>query len=247
MRIEQASVAGCAGFFKGNFLSRWGLKDYCDINAPCVFLGAEQIDMINNHKGFKVIYLLSEYDCIFLNYINNGDNVVLHHSPFLKNYENFKIKNVEIELKDYSLFKPNKLGNNIYSYFGYFSRANEFNHSLILEIQKRIDFKIEIMAFGSLYEYLTIEELKKEHYDNCFLNLNLSKGTAMTTIRELGLMGRKTITNSPYKFPSQIEYTDIDDIVRIINEESKKIGTIQPSIDCHTVGDEWLDVSFWLN
>jgi hypothetical protein len=31
--------------------------------------------------------------------------------------------------------------------------------------------------------------------DKCFLNLNLSEGNGLTTVIELGLMGRKTIMN----------------------------------------------------
>ena len=68
----------------------------------------------------------------------------------------------------------------------------------------------------------------------------------MTTVTELGFMGRKTIMNTVYDhFTSTIKYNDDEDIIRIIEEESKKIGTIQPSISCHNIGDEWLDTNFW--
>jgi hypothetical protein len=69
----------------------------------------------------------------------------------------------------------------------------------------------------------------------------------------MGLMGRKTIIKNNYintiqriDFPNFIYYETIDDIVKIINEESKKIGTIQPSINAHNVGDEWLNLNFWI-
>ena len=44
-----------------------------------------------------------------------------------------------------------------------------------------------------------------------------------------------------------LEYEDDDDIIRLINLEAKKIGTIQPAMDCHNVNDEWLDCDFWTN
>ena len=247
MKIDQVSVAGCLGFFERGFIDRWNLRKYYNQYLPCFFFGAEQIDVINNHKGVKIIYLSSRYDTSFLRQIIPGNNIVLHKCPFLSDYPNFKVKDVEIELKDYSMFKPNVLGNKIYSYIGYESRASEFGLNTMKEIQKCINHEIVFMIKNSLYEYISIEQLKKEYYDNCFLNLNLSEGSAMTTVREFGLMGRKTIMNSPYNFPSLINYVDIPNIVDIINSEAKKIGTIQPSIDCHTVKDEWLDVDFWFN
>jgi hypothetical protein len=247
MKIKQASVAGCLNFFKNGFLTRWKLSDYYNPKEPCFFLGAEQVDIINQHKGLKIIYLASRYDCEFLKYLKNDNDIILHWSPYLTDNNDFRVKKVEIEIKDYSIFKPNILGNKIYSYIGFDSRKQEFNYDILMEIQKKINFEIDYTIISNLEDYFDINYLKEKYYDNCFLNLNLSDGTGMTTVRELGLMGRKTITNSPYNFPSQIPYNDIDDIVYIINDESKKIGTIQPSMDCHTVKDEWLDIIFWLN
>ena len=71
----------------------------------------------------------------------------------------------------------------------------------------------------------------------------------MTTVREMGLMGRKTITirkKRHYNYHCIINCDSIDDIIETINEESKKIGTIQSSINSHTVGDEWLNLEYWL-
>jgi hypothetical protein len=48
------------------------------------------------------------------------------------------------------------------------------------------------------------------------------------------------------EFPNFITYNNIEDIIKIISDESKKIGTIQDPIDAHNVGDEWLNLDFWL-
>jgi hypothetical protein len=43
-----------------------------------------------------------------------------------------------------------------------------------------------------------------------------------------------------------IPYDNIENLIEIINLESQKIGTIQPSIDSHTMTtDEWLDTDYW--
>ena len=67
-----------------------------------------------------------------------------------------------------------------------------------------------------------------------------------------------------YEFPSFIKYSNLEGradndedfmiedveervnvILDIINEEAKKIGTIQPPMDPHAIGKEWLDIDFW--
>lgn len=247
MKIEQVCVANCLKFFKKGFIDRWKLSDYHDKDAPCIFIGAEQPQDINNHRGLKIIYIASEYDTSFLRYITPGDNIIIHDTPFRDNCIGFRIKrNVEIELKDYSIYKPNVLGDKVYTYLGTPDRGVEFGIDRVVNICKQAGYELIIGISDSVNNYQSSDSLKEKFYDKCFVNINLSRGTGMTTVRELGLMGRRTITNSEYGFPSQIGYFNDDDIVRLINEEAKKIGTIQTSIDCHTVKDEWLNVDFWL-
>ena len=128
-----------------------------------------------------------------------------------------------------------------------------FKKDFINEIQKKINFEIITTSHENLKDYYDIKYLKNEFYDKCFLNLNLTGGHGLSTVIELGLMGRKTIFKSEYKnniqrleFPNFIDYSSIDDIIGIIDNESQKIGTIQPSINAHNVGDEWLNLNFWL-
>ena len=39
---------------------------------------------------------------------------------------------------------------------------------------------------------------------------------------------------------------DEDEIIYHINNESKKIGTIQDSMNPHNIKDEWINTNFWL-
>lgn len=243
MKIHQVSVAGSVIFFKKGFIDRWNLMERYDIDLPCFFLGIEQTDKINEHRGIKIIYPISPWDCTFLEKVDRKDNIILINSPFLPNNHGYKTKNVEIELKKYDSFQPKTLGDKIYTYIGWESRKTEFKFELLREIQSKIPW--EIIYFIN-DEYASIDHIIKNYYDKVFLNINLSHGTGMTTVRELGMMGVKTIMNCGYDFPSIIKYKDQDDIIRIINEESKKIGTTQDRIDCHNVGDEWMDLDFWL-
>jgi len=248
MRIKQCSAANSANFFKKNLFERWDFEEYNNPYQPCFFFGANsQIDLINNHKGLKIVYFIDPHDCTFSNQILYSDNLFFINSPFLKNTGNVKVKNIEIEIKNYQMFQPNRFGNKIYTYIGWEYRVNEFNLDLIKQIGKHVNYEVIFGIQSSLNDYIDISQVKREYYDNCFVNLNLSNGTGMTTVRELGLMGRKTIMNTGYNFPSIIKYKDFDDIIRLINQESKKIGTLNEKIDCHNVGDEWLDTFFWEN
>ena len=59
-------------------------------------------------------------------------------------------------------------------------------------------------------------------------------------------MGRRTISNTIAPFC--MGYKSVEDIVRIINEESKKIGIIQASKlgNYFDTGEEWREEKFWL-
>lgn len=62
-------------------------------------------------------------------------------------------------------------------------------------------------------------------YQQCFLGLRLTKHDGISaTVQELGLMGIPTVCNG--NTPSCLRYSNLNDIITIINTEMKKIGTI---------------------
>ena len=245
IRITQCNVAPTVTFFKKGIMDRYNFSEYTDINEPTFFFGvqyAENIQLINNHKGLKFVYPISPGDetCV---YALDTKNLFLFDGPFIDKNVNAIRKKVEIEFKDYSMFTPNPLGDKIYSYM---RDVSEFGYGILNEIQRKINFEIMYGGMGvHTKTFLPIHELKEKYYDKTFLNINLSGKVGFTTVRELGLMGRKTIMNSSYNFPSEINYTSIDNIIELINQESKKIGTIQPSMNPHVTNDDWLYLDFW--
>jgi len=67
---------------------------------------------------------------------------------------------------------------------------------------------------------------------------------------ELGHMGIKTIAQAQGKLPNVLEYKNIDQVVDLIRQEEKKIGTIQCGVarqtrSVITTDDSWLKISFW--
>tara|TARA_R110000868_G_scaffold84_2_gene835 strand:+ start:4522 stop:5289 length:768 start_codon:yes stop_codon:yes gene_type:complete len=253
-RVKQAFVAPSIKFFKEKFLSNNNLIDYYDDTEPSVFFGAsESSSLINKHKGYKIILPCHPTDYPS---IQNYENTLFVCSDNYTLLTNVIRKSITPKIKNYDLFKPNPLGDKIYFYSGFKSKYDLFNGTIkdtIREIQKYVDYEIITTDHFDINNYYDIEFLKTNYYDKCFLNLNLTKGAGFSTVIELGLMGRKTIFNNPHsnniqrmEFPNFIHYNDIEDIIKIISDESKKIGTIQDPIDAHNVGDEWLNLDFWL-
>jgi hypothetical protein len=184
------------------------------------------------------------------NIVSNIENMCMISPPRPDIPEGIICKDLLVQIKDYSLFTPTILGDKIYTYGGFKNGYNlyEKNIKVIHEIEEKTGFEVITTPHKELKDYYNIEYLKSNYYDKCFINLNLSKdGTHLTTVLELGSMGRKSIMKKKYQnLPFVVDYDDIDDIVKIVKEESKKIGTYVPSlINTSFVGDEWIDINFW--
>ncbi len=241
--IEQVRFSSGVKFFEADFCKRWNLNLYSDIDAPCLFAGVyfpEDIRAINDHKGFKVVWNWGGIGDFF----NNLDpvNVVVMMSPFINHdsiSDKYKKKKANIQIKDFSMFTPNKLGDKVYCYLGNPNVQDQYGYEVVEKLKKEIEFEV-------IYGYLghSINFIKEQYYDNCFVNIKTKVIGGMTTATELAYMGRMTISNT--KAPFCIDYKD--NILDIIREESKKIGTIQPSMigDFFDTGEEWKQLKFWL-
>lgn len=250
MKFEQAIVGETLRFFKKNFMDRWGFSEYHDINKPLVILGYHSNKQIlNTHKGWKLLIPGTPEDIPDFSTLKGLSKIIIQTKNNNLIPNNVICKKAVIEIKDYSIFTPNILGDKIYLYSG-FQNGWNLKNPLVNEIQKQINYEIITTSHQNIKDYHDVSYLKSEFYDKCFINLNLTNGNGMTTVRELGLMGRKTITmrnNVIYDYPCIINCSSIKEIIDVINKEAQKINTIQPSINSHTVGSEWLDLDWWIN
>jgi hypothetical protein len=250
-KIEQVCVADSIRFFKNDFINKYKLLDYYDTKKPALFFGGyKNSDLINKHEGYKIILPSTPED--YPNIVNYDKTILICSDNYILP-PNVIRKSITPEIKDYSIFKPNILGDKIYFYSG-FKNGWNLKKENIDDIQKNIDYELITTSHLNLKDYYSIEYLKENFYDKCFLNINLTRGHGLASVIELGLMGRKTIFKNNIKnniqrleFDNFISYENIDNIISIILEESKKIGTIQDSINAHnTIGDEWLFLDFYL-
>jgi hypothetical protein len=246
--ISQVSFGSNISFFEDGFLNRWNLNKYYDVNSPCIFFGvAGNLERIKNHKSFKLIFPVDLSCAHHLKTLPPSKDLIIVDRPCISIPDKFSKVKGEFEIKDYSLFKPNILGDKIYAYIGSSSRHTQFKYDLIKQIQSKIDYEILLGSPNSNKTYDNINIIKSKYYDNSFLNLNFSQESGLTTVIEMALMGRKTISNNLMKWECMIPYSNLEDIVYNINQESKKINTIQPSIDIHTINEVWKNLKYWKN
>ena len=253
MKIEQFITCPAIGFFEQGFKKKWNLLKYFDDTKPLFFFGFHGLEnFFENHKGYKLIYPSTPTDLPNFRILKNVENTILiSESSLPEGYylpKNVIHKQEVIEIKDYTIFTQGTLGDKIYYYSGFSKGWTPNPKEKIDYIQSKIDYEIITTNHVHKSDMYNIEFLIENYYKKCFLNLNFSpQGNGMTTTREFSLMGVKTLTfENPYSYKSLIKCKDMDEVLENIKIESKKINTIQPRIDPHTTGKEWLELDYWL-
>lgn len=258
MQIEQYVISESITFFEKNFRDLYkDLKIYHDINKPLFFFGFNNMyNIFETHNSYKIIWSADPFDLPDFKKIKNSENTILLIDNELPDEyfipDSVLVRKMVLPIKDYSMFKPNKMGDKIYYYSGSLNGWSPNPKDIIYEIQREINFEIiSTIQYNREFKYMKydINYIKSQYYDKCFVNLNFSDYYGMTTVRELSFMGRKTICSidNPYDYKCLIKCKDMESIIKSILEESKKINTIQSEIDVHTVSNEWLNIDYLVN
>ena len=248
-RIQQARVSGGVKNFKKGFLDRWGLKEYKNSNAPTIFVGMyndKDIAALRAHKGFKLVWLTGADKRNAAHIMDDPKTVFKVDEAWLEWMKQNtgrlpkRFKSVRLAIKDYSMFKPMPLGDKVYCYIGKGHNTGKFMDKELRQVAARSGFEFFWGVQGQ-----TIERMIDKYYSQCFINLRLNPLAGGTTATELAYMGRRSVSNRPEGW--YLNWETVDDVVRLIEEESKKIGTTPPSFipDDYFVGREWLETEFW--
>ena len=266
-KITQVSATPFLSHFLPGLKKRWGLVDYYDEDSPCLFFGCwEQQLKINNHNGYKILVFSSHTDA---KWFHGGDNHLIQHKVI--NYDKLIVsesdtfnapagvktkflshQGIGFEIKDYGKYVPGVLGDKIYVYLAAPNRKQEFFYDVIDRVSKKVPFEFIYGIKDGGPKDFDSEEHMIETYKKCFLNINFNIGKGLTTVVETAFMGIKTLANKDRTLTNHWEcmidcdINNEDEIVRLIMEESKKIGTVQSTINIHEVGEEWINLDFWL-
>jgi len=252
MEIKQAYVG--VGFFKESFLAKFKLNDYSSNIKPAVFFGLYKghHKLFMQHRSLAVIVwagtdvLHMKNKPAFLEYVKNRKRT--YHIAISNFIEN-DLKELGIQFMSLPIipqnnkgFEAEPLGKSVYMYTSEKS-PHIYGDEILKQVKKQLPNFNFIIATAHTY---TREELKKV-YKKCFLGLRLTKHDGLSnTVVELGLMGRKVIWNG--NTPNALNYTGVNDIVRLIKHEANKPLNEDIAIkvkDYVTIKDDWLNTDYY--
>ena len=271
MRIEQARISPSHYHFVDEFLDRWNLRPYDNPEEPAVFWGlypdwddetqsekdtSTDIDVFNNHRGLKVLLCGGrEYKSEVFDKIDNYNLICVDKwESDISSKMGLKHIWLKIPYFDFNKYKLTPLGDKIYSHIPLREIERQYiahdgrlvtKFEEIFQYEKLIDWFGEDM-FCFPKEWVSREELIK-YYTKSFVNIKPHKIRGANTAWMLGCMGRNTITTNTEQVPSYLHYDSVDELKRLVDEESKKIGTIQENKlwNYFHQSDDWLHEEYW--
>ena len=211
------------------------MDEYNNPNEPSLFVGLYDDNdrkIFTNHKSYKLLYFAGgDFIPSNIKYAQSSKTLCIGYGAdwLYKTLDNYNIPytKTRILLKSFDDFTPTPLGENIYVYKGL--NGNRPGHYKWEEIVKPLQ-----QVFGEdriIYtQDLPLKELQEKYYNDCFVYVRPNPMGGGTAMFELGHMGRRTITNNHSDFSICSGYKNVNEMLDLIMEESKKIGTIQPQI-----------------
>ena len=242
MKISQVSVSQAATYFKTGLKERWGLSDYSDPNAPCLFFGvSDQVDLINKHKGHKLLYFIDKYDTYPANI--SSHNVICFANPYSKIPAHIKTKPGWFETRVNTILTPAPLGNKVFVYLRNPTYASFHGSNQIPILQKLINYEILPLSPS---QPIPFSDVVDNYYRKCFVSVNFTETEGLTSVCDLGLIGIRTIMNTKIDLASLLKCNTFEEVPQLIKNESVKIGSIQPIINNYTINPHWQNIDFWL-
>lgn len=259
--FTQAYVSPALIDFKKGFLSQWDLVEYYDQNKPAVFFGfygQQDINTLLAHKGPKImVWGGNDMHPPQLNLTKQlvDEGKTFTFAPpgeFTKTLTQYNIthKVVYIPNRDYTKLMTTPLGENIYLYMGRPDnfRAEYFKYNEITVPLQKV-FGEDRIKWVTESATLPFDQLVEKYYNDCFCFVKPNDRGGATTMYEFGFMGRMTIGKGAVELPCFREYSNLDNLLEIIMEESKYIGKVREDIADKMndvfMKDEWLDLNFW--
>jgi len=261
MKISQVYVSeGVERNFGEGFRNHWKLKKYFDPNLPSVFFGVYTKSdrlVLKKHRSTSIVIFggsdLTRTESINLvkSLVDSGKSFTFaypgHFSKYLHDNK-IKHKQLHLAVKNYSLFKPSKLGDKIYVYRGIDSGKDDYyKWNDIAPILSENFGPSSILHTNNQSQ----ESLISNFYEKCFVYIKPNPRGGCTTMFELGTMGRKTIGKGHSNLGNFIEYSNTQDLIDLIKIESQFVGKVREDVSLTTInsfiGPEWLDLEFWKN
>ena len=251
-RIENCFVARAIKFFTPKLCERWDLDNEIIHCKPLIVFGCydgEDYKVVLDHaKNNIVVICWAGSDSMRHGQMQKliGVKNIFHISSSAwtnKDLEAVGLPYTYIPLSVgvYNDIKSEKLGEKIYVYTSK-TNPNFYGKGFYEQLIQKYGKDKFIIADSSTFNRSELIEA----YKQSFIGLRLVEHDGLSeTVAELGLIGRNVIYNGDT--PNALNYETFDDICRIIDNESKKIGTYQNEVTENMqqylkVDSEWLKV-----
>ena len=248
--------------FTDGWINKWNFTQYTDVNAPCVFFGMynqQDADVFMSHKGPRImIFGGNDMHEPQLNILKQSitDGKTFSFQPpgeFSDTLTKFEIphKQAYLAVKDYNDLKPTPLGENIYIYLGRPDnrRYEYFKYEEVVRPLVQV-FGEDRVHWVTESTTLPFNKLVSKYYQNSFCYVKPNSRGGATAMHELAHMGRRTIGKGHTGIDYFTEYSDLQNLLDLIMEESKYIGRVREdvadSVKDLFVGEEWLSLKYWL-
>jgi hypothetical protein len=226
MRIAQCHISKSVHDFP--FYRLYDLNPYHDVTAPCVFFGCyneEDLKAILRHNGLIVIWWCGQDALDFQQWDLLTDKRVFYVTERLKVHEHLQSIGVSCRLNkctnlaDKAICTPK--GDKVFAYVPA-SYPEYHGINVINIVRDAIPYEI-IIGDGSIKQNEWRAGKCNEYYDQCFIGLVLSHfAGGGATVMELGLRGRKCVTNV-IDIANVIRWKDPTDVISAITIESSTI------------------------
>lgn len=253
MRAEQIRVSHNVRFFGDRMIRKYGLRMYDDPDKPVVVYGIYNGDDITFFETFKpeIIALWRGTDAKVL---NEGKVKRLGVKKNVKHYAaspcvqrtlakwGIKSQFLPITSTDANI-KREPRGDCVYCYVA--SKTDVMRARYRVDMLKQLERDLRVkFLYTTLYQF-PFEKLI-EVYKRCFVGVRLLGHDGLSnSILEMGLMGRRTVSNSglPYTIP----WKTYDDVRTALIEEWKNHKNDNTEISkayqkLINIGDAWLEI-----
>lgn len=253
MRVNQIRVSRNVKFFASRMMRKFNLQPVTDVNEPVVMYGiynGEDYEFYQSYNPF-VIVLWRGTDALVLNEkkaaVILGRKEVRHYAASRKVQQSLLKYGVHSEYLPITSTDPGikcePRGTWVYCYVSSKSPVMfaKYKVTALRRIEKKLRLKF---IYTTLYKYSP--DRLMAIYRKCFVGIRLLDHDGMSnSILEMGLMGRRTISNSglPYTIPWKTSKDIIRAIIREYKGRMKDNRHISEAyrklID---IGDKWLEI-----
>jgi len=248
MRIKQLKISGSVKFFKDKLQDKYGLVEFTDSSKPVVLYGMYKPEDFALYLTVKSVVVWCGTDARILNkervnIINSRPSIQYAKSQDIYNtLKRFGIKSTRLAISPTKAdISPEPLGSCVYAYIGNKSpgMVRKYKIDLLKKIESLVPYKFIYATYGQ-YNHDDLMDI----YRKCFIGVRLLDHDGLSnSIIEMGLMGRKTISNGG--LPYTIKWKKGGDIKDSIISERKK-GNINEVSDSYkellNISDSWLTI-----